>query len=76
MIGYIFYDEGNLAKADHDLVIDAITERLREGSLTEPDRKLALSCYDELRSKLHDAAVQGGLSSRANHCICYSAGTA
>lgn len=60
MIAFVFHRESNRAKAEHDLIMDALTERLGEGTLTEPDRRLALRYYDELRPRLHDAAVHGG----------------
>lgn len=60
VITLIAHRESNRAKADQDVVMDAVSERLREGRLTEADRKLALRFYDQLRRRLHDAAVRGG----------------
>jgi len=60
MIAFIAHRESNRAKANQKLVMDAISERLCEGRLTEPDRSLALHFYPELRQKLYDAVVHGG----------------
>jgi hypothetical protein len=60
MIAFIAHRESHRAKADHNIVIDAISERLPNGGLTEADRNLALRFYDLLRHKLCNSAVREG----------------
>lgn len=60
MVAFISYREANRAKADHNVVMRAISERLRSGRLTEPERRLALRFYDQLRDDLSTAVIRGG----------------
>jgi hypothetical protein len=49
-----------VAKARHGVILDAIRERLAKGRLTERERELVLTFYEELRYKLHDGAIRRG----------------
>ncbi len=60
LITWIGHREANRAKARHDVTLDAVSERLCRGWLTEQERELALTFYEELRHKLHDGAIRRG----------------
>lgn len=60
MIATLAWHFGKAEKADRDIVTYAIAERLREGRLTPPERRLALRFYQEFRPELHDAVAHGG----------------
>lgn len=60
LVAWIGHREASRAKARHNVILDAISERLAKGRLTERERELVLTFYDELRHKLHDGAMRRG----------------
>jgi hypothetical protein len=60
LVAWIGHREASLAKAHHNVILDAISERLAKGRLTERERELVLTFYEELRHKLHDGAIRRG----------------
>lgn len=60
MISIMAYRENNRAKAEHSVIMDAISERLCVGRLTEPERRLALRFYGQLREKIYDTVIRSG----------------